>query len=202
MSLLETTLNTRDLGGIETKYGKIRKGALIRGAKLNKITTKDFEKLTKKYNFHTVIDLRSKREIEEKPDRQFKNINYISIPIFDKSTPGITHEEQPGGILKSKINMVDLYQEILTGEYLEKIGEVVRTIMNLEEDDYSVFLHCSAGKDRTGIITAILLTILGVNRDTIIKGDVFNRNNYGVPTNSGTVNRGGEFELPPEQQIN
>ena len=40
------------------------------------------------------------------------------------------------------------------------------------------------------------------NRDTIIKGDVFNRNSYGVPTNTGTVNRGGEFELPPEQQIN
>ena len=40
------------------------------------------------------------------------------------------------------------------------------------------------------------------NRDTIIKGDVFNRNSYGMPTNSGTVNRGGEFELPPEQQIN
>ncbi|MBQ6773260.1 MAG: hypothetical protein IJP48_04265 [Synergistaceae bacterium] len=40
------------------------------------------------------------------------------------------------------------------------------------------------------------------NRDTIIKGDVFNRNSYGMPTNSGTINRGGEFELPPEQQIN
>ncbi|MBQ7155810.1 MAG: hypothetical protein IJR85_09690 [Synergistaceae bacterium] len=40
------------------------------------------------------------------------------------------------------------------------------------------------------------------NRDTIIKGDVFNRNTYGTPTNSGTVNTGGDFELPPEQNIN
>ena len=42
------------------------------------------------------------------------------------------------------------------------------------------------------------------NRDTIIKGDVFNRNTYGTPTNSGTVtpNTGGDFELPPEQSIN
>lgn len=40
------------------------------------------------------------------------------------------------------------------------------------------------------------------DRDTIIKGDVFNRNTYGMPTNSGTVNSGGEFELPPEQSIN
>jgi hypothetical protein len=47
------------------------------------------------------------------------------------------------------------------------------------------------------------------NRDTIIKGDVFNRNSYGTPTNSGTitpstgtVNTGGDFELPPEQSIN
>lgn len=39
-------------------------------------------------------------------------------------------------------------------------------------------------------------------RDTIIKGDVFNRNTYGEPTNSGTVNQGGDFELPPEQNIN
>ena len=40
------------------------------------------------------------------------------------------------------------------------------------------------------------------NRDTIIKRDVFNRNPYGEPTNSGTVNTGGDFELPPEQQVN
>ena len=44
------------------------------------------------------------------------------------------------------------------------------------------------------------------NRDTIIKGDVFNRNSYGTPTNSGTVtpstSTGGDFELPPEQSIN
>ena len=42
------------------------------------------------------------------------------------------------------------------------------------------------------------------DRDTIIKGDVFNRNAYGSPTNSGTVpvNTGGDFELPPEQSIN
>ena len=48
-------------------------------------------------------------------------------------------------------------------------------------------------------------------RDTIIKGDVFNRNSYGEPTNSGLVNRspqssgtsgGGDFELPPEQSVN
>ena len=40
------------------------------------------------------------------------------------------------------------------------------------------------------------------NRDTIIKRDVFNRNSYGEPTNSGTVNGGGDFELPPEQSVN
>lgn len=41
------------------------------------------------------------------------------------------------------------------------------------------------------------------DRDTIIKGDVFNRNKYGQPTDSGTVNNtGGDFELPPEQNIN
>ena len=40
------------------------------------------------------------------------------------------------------------------------------------------------------------------DRDTIIKGDVFNRNSYGEPTNSGTVSRGGgDFELPPEQSV-
>ena len=40
------------------------------------------------------------------------------------------------------------------------------------------------------------------DRDTIIKRDVFNRNSYGTPTNSGTVTTGGDFELPPEQQVN
>ena len=41
-------------------------------------------------------------------------------------------------------------------------------------------------------------------RDTIIKGDVFNKNAYGTPTNSGTVSRtaGGDFELPPDQGVN
>ena len=42
------------------------------------------------------------------------------------------------------------------------------------------------------------------NRDTIIQGDVFNRNSYGSPTNSGTVQRNtdGDFVLPPEQSVN
>lgn len=166
---LQSVKNVRDLGGIETKYGKIRKGALLRGAVLDKLTTKDLEKLKEKYFFHTVIDLRTSREKEERPDRYSKSYKYIEIPIFDESVPGITHEEHPSGIVKSRMNMEDLYREVLTGEYLEKVGLAVRTIMSLEEDDYSVYFHCTAGKDRTGLIAAILLTILGVDRNVIIK---------------------------------
>lgn len=68
--------------------------------------------------------------------------------------------------------------------------------LQTQDNNITSNLQSKAGKSDSG-------TSYNPDRDTIIKGDVFNRNAYGEPTNSGTVNRGGgDFELPPEQQVN
>ena len=65
--------------------------------------------------------------------------------------------------------MPEMYQSILKEEFIENTKKVIHTIINLEEKDYPVLYHCTEGKDRTGVITAILLLILGVDRKDIMK---------------------------------
>ena len=156
--------NVRDLGGYLTDEGKIKEKKLLRGEALYKLSQRDVEKLINEYHLKYVIDLRTTQEKREKPDFYCDKIEYIDIPIFDTTTPGITHEKGVNNGLGS-INMANLYKEIVTGEYLENISHVIKTIMTI--NDGSLLFHCTAGKDRTGVISAILLAILGVEDSKI-----------------------------------
>ena len=158
---LKGAKNVRDLGGIPVEGGFIRNGKLLRGDCLDKLTNSDVLKLINEYNLTTIIDLRTTQEKREKPDIYCDKLKYIDIPIFDKRVPGISREKNIAKSSRKGLNMKALYGEIVTGEYLEKISEVIKIIMNTE--DGAVLFHCTAGKDRTGIIAALILAILGAD---------------------------------------
>lgn len=169
---LDKTNNVRDLGGTKANNKTIKMNKLIRSKSLDKLTKKDIEKLVKECKLKTIIDLRTEREVIERPDVVIPNVNNINISIFTEKVPGITHdnESEKEGIRDAKkIDMASMYREVLMGEYLERVRKIIKTIINLQDEEYSVIYHCTAGKDRTGIITAILLLILGVDKETIIK---------------------------------
>ena len=158
---LKGAKNVRDLGGIPVEGGFIKNGKLLRGDCLDKLTSSDVLKLINEYNLKTIIDLRTTQEKREKPDIYCDKLKYIDIPIFDRRVPGITREKNAVRATRKGLDMTALYGEIVTGEYLERIGEVIRTIMTI--DDGAVLFHCTAGKDRTGVVAALILAILGAD---------------------------------------
>lgn len=160
----------RDLGGIKNKEGKvIKNNMIIRGKCLYKLTKKDIERL-KLYNIAKLIDLRTAVEIDEKPNVVVDNVKYIHMPIFKEKTAGITHEKEESK-LKMLMNMVsiqELYKLMVTDEYsVSQLKNIIHEIINSE--DYPVFFHCTAGKDRTGIVAMLLLYILDVDEKNIMK---------------------------------
>ena len=160
--------NLRDLGKTPVNQGKIKNHKILRGACLENLTYNDMRILVDDYKLATVIDLRTYREIEERPDVKIEGIKYIHMPIFEKRAPGITHESIDDGQNQRRVDLTKMYEEMLEGEYLQRISEIIKTIINLKNEEYSVLIHCTEGKDRTGIVIALILMILGADKETII----------------------------------
>ena len=160
----------KDFGGIKNAENKvIRKNMILRSINLNKLKKADIKKL-KKSNLLKVIDLRTNIELKEKPDVKIENVKYMHIPIFEEKTAGITHEKEDNLIDSlSKIpDMTNLYIKMVTEEYsVLQLKKVIDEIVNSE--DFSILFHCTAGKDRTGIVSMLILSILDVNVDEIMK---------------------------------
>ena len=165
---LDRIKNVRDLGGIEIKDGKIKERRLLRGTCLYNLTQADINILVNEYKLSTIIDLRTKKEKSKKPEMELKGVKYIHMPIFDKTVPGVSHENSEKLVRGKVLDLTNFYRGILKGEYLENIEKIIKTIMNLDEKEYSVLFHCTEGKDRTGIIAAVILMILGADKQTII----------------------------------
>ncbi len=159
--------NIRDLGGIKIGNSVIRSKMLLRGCALDNIDEEDMDILLNDYNLKTIIDLRTDREVKERTDILIDDVTNIHIPIFNEKKPGITHER--GSSNTKKVDMPQMYKEMLEDKCLEQVRLIIKTIINFDIDNYSVLFHCTEGKDRTGIIAMILLLILGVDRETIRK---------------------------------
>ncbi|MCQ2575429.1 MAG: tyrosine-protein phosphatase [Treponema sp.] len=168
---LKGARNFRDLGGIKTKDGRtVKPNMLIRGTPLVKLHKKDIELLKMQYGLSTVIDLRTKKEAEERPNEIYDNITYLLIPILDEGKVGISHEKKVRSLktLKMMMPMEDLYISMVTGASQDNLIRALKTILTLPEKDFSVVFHCTAGKDRTGILASMLLSFLGADREVII----------------------------------
>ncbi len=170
--------NTRDLGGFQTSDGKtIKYGMLIRSGHLNKAKPSDINVLYNEHNLKTVIDLRIDAEIAEKPDKLKDGINYIHLPLLDKTFLGITRDEYS---LRSWFNIFadrskrpedifyEMYEMLVFGSRTQNmISEIFRIL--LDKNSSAVLWHCSAGKDRVGIVTMLILLALGVDRELIVQ---------------------------------
>lgn len=169
----EKIVNARELGGIKNSEGKhIRHKALIRSASIAGATDNDIHKLTDEYNLSAVIDLRTKIEREQKPDIRIENIQFFEIPVFEEAQIGITHEQETETRQKHSLLPIiqKVYSGMVTDEKCQKnFGRIIRTIMENDFSSKSILWHCTEGKDRCGIVTAIILMSLYVDRQTIIE---------------------------------
>lgn len=184
--------NTRDLGGFVAENGKkIKPCRLIRSGEMAKATKNDINILKDKHKLKIIVDLRTDIEIERKPDPEIEGVNYINLPVVDEATVGITREKTAAASAVKLIKtmeisaseyMQNMYRALVVNETsINRLKEFFDVLLNTE--DGAVLFHCSAGKDRVGALTAILLSVLGVSRDVIIKdylatekfGEKFNR---------------------------
>ena len=160
---LENVTNTRDLGGYETQsasYTKTRK--YIRGSSPYQATALDIETL-KDYGVEVVIDLRGEYE-KKKQVSPFKNdpdIKYHEVDIFLDNHVAVVPEE-----VKQYKNLGGFYIYML--EAMK--GQIKKVFDLFYQYSYECILfHCSAGKDRTGIISALLLDLAGCHEYDIVK---------------------------------
>jgi protein-tyrosine phosphatase len=174
-------LNFRDLGGMRTKDGRtIRKGLILRSAKLNKLSAHDKAVLEKKYKVNTVIDLRSDAEREGRADILPDGAEYYHIPYFNESTLAVTggmgsdvleavkKAESKDELYNYIPELTDVYPIVVTDEYaVSQLSQALKIIMS--NRDGAVLFHCTAGKDRTGITSAVLMKILGICDEQIMQ---------------------------------
>ena len=167
---LEGIQNCRDLGGLTTADGHtVRYRALLRSANLASATPADLEKLTAQYRLAAVIDLRTDMERGQMPDRLPSATRGIPIPILDESVFGITHENGvPQKPPPELLQMERLYSLMVTLPACRaRLGEALTAVMEQDLSRGSVLWHCTEGKDRCGLVSALLLLALSVDRATV-----------------------------------
>lgn len=163
MISLEKMVNTRDLGGYETQGGTYSKAhKYIRASSPTNATKKDIQTL-KDYGVKAVIDLRSDFEKENQPNPfvNIEGVDYYEVNLFDSSKATVVPEE-----VKQYKDLGGVY--IYTLEAMKhKIKEVFDIFTKYPYE--CVMFHCSAGKDRTGIIACLLLDLIGCHEYDIVK---------------------------------
>lgn len=161
----------QDLGGIKTQDGKTIKYAyLIKSSEIVKLSNKQKEYIDS-LNLKEIIDIRHQDEIDKHPDYLPSGVKYSPISILEDNISAAANGTDNKERLKMLVEMETIeetYATFFTDNYsLKQIKKIVRDIVL--RDDYPVLYHCVTGKDRTGIITLILLHMLNVDYDTITK---------------------------------
>jgi protein-tyrosine phosphatase len=163
---LQGVVNFRDIGGYRTESGKtVAWGKVYRAGSLGMLTDADRAALTA-FGVRSVIDMRSAEEVREEPDRLPDGVRYVPMPLYrDASAPS------PLKVLLSNANrmeafLAETYTNLMVDENAALFGRVLNHIA--DADNLPVVIHCTAGKDRTGISIMLLLKALGVPDDVVI----------------------------------
>jgi len=164
----KSVLNFRDLGGIVAdKNKKIKNGIIFRSANLDRISKEDIEKL-QSLNIRTVFDLRAPGE-RKKNKRPIDNIENISLPLDFQN---VTMERfKPFLHKKDSECMISDVSNALYLEIFDAIQPLFKNVLEvlLSPERCPVLIHCHVGKDRTGIVCALILLALRAERQYIIE---------------------------------
>jgi protein-tyrosine phosphatase len=161
---LEGAHNVRDLGGYMAASGATTCWrSLLRADGLHMLSGADVDNLLAE-GVATVIDLRGSLEIDREinPFGVDRRVQYHNIPLFSALAPiaGMT------GTDGEAFDMAERYRNAI-----DRCQPAIAAVMSAIADapEGAVLFHCSAGKDRTGIISAILLAIAGVEDEAIVE---------------------------------
>lgn len=166
---MKTTVNFRDLGGFTGFEGKrVKPGKILRGGQFFELTQQEKEAFCKAYDIRIIVDLRNEDSCIKEPNGDIPGVKQYVFEVMknmlelDKSHPmRDSNAAAAGNFLK------EFYGGFV---YNEHAGNCFRDILKLfaETEEGAVYFHCFAGKDRTGILAALILTVLGVSKEDII----------------------------------
>lgn len=171
--VLQGVRNVRDLGGIPTLGGRsVRPGLFFRGAAPYGATLSDKQLLFDDLGISCVIDLRCGWEREAHPYEVPTNIEYQHIPFYDLEKVGIEYTEPAAG---TKVVGRDVacdplrfYRSLANPLTTAQIRSALDCALEHASNAQPVFFHCSGGKDRAGVLSALILHVLGADPETIM----------------------------------
>jgi protein-tyrosine phosphatase len=206
---LQSAPNARDLGGYRTADGHaVKWGTVIRADELSKSTDADLDRLTD-LGIKVVCDFRGPSEVTaDGADKVPTGVEVVALPVFDASndqnariraaiTSGDRAQQEqvfgggrPAQILADggKFFVTDPSARQQFAAMLERLAD---------PRQLPIVLHCTAGKDRTGWASAVVLSILGVPRETIFE-DYLATNLYTAATTESRIKSVGALLYDPE----
>ena len=172
---LDGAVNVRDLGDLPTEDGqKTARARLLRADNLQELSAADVTKLVRDIGVSTVVDLRSSNELAAEG------------PAPLDAVPGVRHAHHP--VLPEVGASTDVIADALLardrqdksryprdpvcGHYLgyleDRPDQVVGALRSIAHAEGAALVHCAAGKDRTGVVVALALTVAGVPAQAVV----------------------------------
>jgi protein-tyrosine phosphatase len=161
--VVDGLLNVRDLGGLTTPDGRrVRPGRIVRSDNLRGLTDEGAVTLVRDLAPRMVVDLRTEAECarEGRGLAEVAHVRYVNLPLQPKAA--LNPEQVAAGLAT---NLFDDY--VLQ---IRDNGAPLLAALELLSDGEALpaVVHCTAGKDRTGVLVALLLDLLGVAREQIV----------------------------------
>ncbi|MGP4040095.1 tyrosine-protein phosphatase [Gracilibacillus sp. D59] len=168
---MEGSINLRDFGGYPSLDGrKVKKGVLFRSGELSKLSESGKEGF-RQLGIRQIVDFRSSIEREQNPDPEFDRIKNIALPLITEEEQ-LLDPRQRWELMKQQFDQ-NKPEQLLIGMnrkmahetlYLQQLIEIA-----CDTENSPLLIHCAAGKDRTGVGSAVILLALGVPKDIIIE---------------------------------
>jgi protein-tyrosine phosphatase len=160
--------NFRDMGGYKTSDGRtVKFGLFFRSAELTGLTDEDMH-FFKTLNIKYIFDYRDDLEAQKKPDPIISNVTYERIQTIEQNNQFGTIEEMARSNFFKNLSldmMTELYSQMpLNNPAYKRLMAIIQDPNNL-----GLLHHCAAGKDRTGVGAALILSALGVPKETVME---------------------------------
>jgi len=143
--------NLRDVGGIPVGTARVRPGSLLRSGQLARLTPEGATALSQRVR--RVVDLRDETEVRAEPSA-LRAVATTRIPLFLGSV---------GSFFEQDMDLAGMYRHLID-DSASRLVEAVRVIAAGEP----TLVHCTVGKDRTGVTIALALSAIGADRDAVI----------------------------------
>lgn len=173
---LEGAVNVRDVGGLPTEDGgETVYGRVLRSENLQELSPADVRKLAGEIGVTTVVDLRTTGEVELEgpgPLDAVPSVRHAYHPVLPELGSRTDAVAEALLLKKRELDLSRFPDDIMCGHYLgyleERPEEVTGALRAIATSEGAAIVHCAAGKDRTGVIIALVLLAAGVEPEAIV----------------------------------